>query len=51
MKRVAVAWMTTAELQGWIYATRGMGVSSSIASKLNRHKKSTDTKKIIDIDN
>ncbi len=39
MERVSVARMATAKLQGWIDAARGMGVSTIIATKLNRYKK------------
>jgi hypothetical protein len=38
MERVAVARMATAKLQGWIHAARGMGVSASVATKLNGYE-------------
>jgi hypothetical protein len=34
MERVSVARMATVKLQGWIHAARGMGVSTSVATKL-----------------
>jgi len=39
MERVSVARMATAKLQGGIHATRGMGVSGSAATELNRYNK------------
>jgi hypothetical protein len=38
MERVSVARMATAKLQGWIYAARGMGVSGSVSTELNRYE-------------
>jgi hypothetical protein len=37
MERVSVARMATAKLQGWIRAARGMGVSGSVSTELNRY--------------
>jgi hypothetical protein len=37
MERVSVARMATAEPQGWVYASRGMGVPRPAAQELNRY--------------
>jgi hypothetical protein len=42
MERVSVARMATAKLQGWIHAARGMGVSGSAATELNRYNQASN---------
>jgi hypothetical protein len=37
MERASGARMATAELQGWIHAARGMGVSGSYSTELNKY--------------
>jgi len=37
MERVSVARLATAKLHGWIHAARGMTVSDSVSTKLNKY--------------